>query len=109
MAGKIIWYITMLGCGILFYSIGIYANKRKTPMHFWTGTRVDPSEITDVKRYNRANSVMWKLYSLWYFASAIVEIWSPLAATILVFTSCTLGILLLICHYNLIYKKYKVK
>ena len=109
MAGKIIWYITMLGCGILFYAIGIYASKRKTPMHFWTGTKVDPSKITDIKSYNKANSVMWKLYSLWYFASAIVEIWSSIVAIVLLVMSCTVGLALLIWHYNLIYKKYKVK
>ena len=57
MAGKIIGFIVALGCGIMFYYIGVYAKKLDTPMWFWSGTKVDASKITDVKKYNRANSM----------------------------------------------------
>ena len=71
MAGKIIMWIVAFGCAIMFYSIGAYAKRLEKPMWFWSGVEVDPSQIKDVAKYNNENSVMWKLYSLWYFASGI--------------------------------------
>lgn len=107
MAGAIIWYITIFGCAILFYFIGIYAHKSKKPMAFWSGTRVNPSDITDVEQYNHENSVMWKLYALWYALAGFAYIWSVTLALVLLFSSCTIGIGLLFFCYNRIYQKYK--
>ena len=58
MVGNVIWYIVMFGCAALFFGIGIWAQKRKTPMHFWTGVEVRAEEITDIRRYNEANAVL---------------------------------------------------
>ena len=109
MAGLIIWCITIFGCAILFFGIGIYAAKREKPMHFWAGTTVDPSRISDVKAYNKENARMWKIYSLWYFASGIVYFFSEWIAIALLIASCTVGIVILVATYNKIEKKYKVK
>lgn len=109
MVGKIIWWIVSYGCAILFFAIGVYALKRKKPMWFWSGTEVDASQITDIKQYNKENGIMWILYSLWYFEAGLTEIWSTTIALVLLVSSCTVGIVLLICTYNKIYKKYKVK
>lgn len=106
MAGKIIWWIVSFGCATLFFAIGVYATKLKKPMWFWSGTEVDASQITDVKQYNKENGVMWKLYSLWYVAAGVAEIWSTVIALILLILSCTVGLFLLVYSYNKIYKKY---
>ena len=108
MAGKIIWYITTLGCGILFFSIGIYARKLEKPMWFWSGVEVKDSEITDVEHYNKANGRMWKLYSLWYVASGAAEIWNSILALAFLLLGCSVGIALLVWSYQKIYNKYKV-
>ena len=109
MAGIIIWSITVFGCAFLFLGLGIYAEKREKPMHFWAGTTVDASKITDVKAYNKANARMWKLYSLWYFASGIIYFWNEVLSVIILVLSCTLGIVILVATFNRIEKKYKVK
>ena len=109
MAGKIIMWIVMFGCAFLFFAIGVYAQKLEKPMWFWSGIEVDASKITDVKRYNRENGIMWKLYSLWYFSSGIAQIWSSVASLVLLIAGCTVGIIFLVYHYNKIYKKYSVK
>ena len=109
MAGAIIWYITMGFCAVLFLSIGIYSYKLKKPMWFWSGSTVLPEEITDVKAYNEANGKMWITYSLWYFASAIAEIWSSGVALALLIASCTVGMVILVVTYDRIYKKYSTK
>ena len=109
MAGIIIWCITIFGCAILFFGMGIYAQKSEKPMHFWAGTTIDPSKITDVKAYNRENARMWKIYSLWYFASGIVYFFNEWIAIALLVASCTLGMVILVATYNKIEKKYKIK
>ena len=108
MTGKIIWWVVTFGCGILFYAIGMHSQKRETPMAFWAGTEVDASRISDVGRYNEENAVMWKLYSLWYFAAGLAAIWNNLIALVILVLGGTGGIALLIRSYNRIYKKYKI-
>ena len=55
MAGAIIGCIIYFGCAILFFGIGVYAQRCQKPMWFWSGTEVDPATITDVALYNREN------------------------------------------------------
>ena len=109
MAGIIIWCITVFGCAFLFLGIGIYAEKREKPMWFWSGTTVDEKKITDVKAYNKENGRMWKIYSLWYFASGIIYFWSVGISVAILVASCTIGMGILVATYNKIEKKYKVK
>ncbi len=106
MAGAIIWCITVFGCALLFLGIGIYAQRREKPMWFWAGSTVDKSKITDVKAYNKENARMWKLYSLWYFASGAVYFLSEIISIVLLVLSCTLGIGILVVTFNRIEKKY---
>ena len=109
MAGIIIWCITIFGCAILFFGLGVYAEKRESPMHFWAGTTVDASKITDVKAYNKENAKMWKIYSLWYFASGIIYFWNEVISVIILVLSCTLGMGILVATFTKIENKYKVK
>ena len=108
MAGKIIMLSVSFGCAILFFTIGVYAKNLKKPMWFWSGSEVDALQIADVKQYNKENGVMWQLYSLWYFAAGLAEIWNTIIALILLVLSCTVGIALLVGSYNKIYKKYRI-
>ncbi len=108
MIGAIIWYVVTIGCAILFYSIGAYALKYDKPIWFWSGSEVHESEISDIKQYNKENSKMWKLYSLWYFASGLAYIWNVIIAIIILMLGCSVGIIILVRTYNKIYNKYKV-
>lgn len=109
MAGMIIWSITVFGCALLFLSIGIYAKKREKPMWFYAGTTVDESTITDVKAYNKENARMWKIYSLWFFASGVVYFWNEMLGVLILVLGCTVGIGILVSSFTKIEKKYKVK
>lgn len=107
VSADIIWYVTILGCAILFTGIGLYARKLEKPMWFWAGSEVNPAQITDVKAYNKENCSMWIGYSLWYWASGVVWIWSETVALILLIMSCSVGIVFLISTFRKIEKKYK--
>ena len=109
MAGTIIWCVTILGCAALFFGMGVYANKLEKPMWFWSGSKVDPASITDVKAYNRENARMWKWYSVWYWVAGLAWIWSTAVALWALVLSCTLGIVILVATFQRIEKKYKVK
>ena len=77
-------------------------------MWFYSGTEVDAAKITDIASYNHENGIMWQLYSLWYFAAGIAEIWSAAVSLIFLILGCTAGIILLVSTYHRIYKKYQV-
>ena len=110
MAGKIIMCIISLICAVLFFEIGVYAKKSNKPMGFWSGApQIDSSKITDVKKYNNTNAVMWQLYSLFYFGSALSAIFSPIVSAILLIVACTIGLGILIVAYNKICKKYMIR
>ena len=109
MAEIIIWCAVNLGCAVLFYSIGVYAKRLKKPMWFWSGTEVDPAELTDVAQYNKANALMWKLYSMWFFLAALLRFWGFWAAMTVFILGFAVGTPLLVFTYCKIYKKYKAK
>ena len=109
MAGKIIWWVVSFGCAAVFFGIGVYAERLQKPMWFWSGSEVKPEEITNMKQYNRENGTMWKVYSLWFLAAGIAEIWNTYVALAFLILGCTVGIGVLVATHNRIYKKYKVR
>lgn len=109
MAENIIWLVCVSGCGILFYCIGIYAERREKPMWFWSGTMVSAKMLTDVKAYNLENGKMWKNYSFQFFAAAIVYFYNEILALVVLVIACTAGLVWLTKTYNKIRAKYEKK
>ena len=106
----IIWYLTVGGCGLLFFGIGVHAQRKKTPMHFWSGgAEIKPEEITDVAAYNRENARMWKCYAMSYLASCAIWPFHEGVAIAILFAASTVGLIPLIMIYKKIEQKYRVK
>ena len=97
----------MAPCSAVFTAIGVYAWHRKKPMWFWSGSTVEESEIADIPAYNRANGWMWIIFSLPLWLSALLGLWSDVAALILLTGSVVIGLPLLVAAYRRIYEKYK--
>ena len=118
-AGKIFGVIIMalcgFGCGALFFGMGVYAAKLKKPMHFWSGSSVDPKTISNVPAYNRANGRMWKQFSVPFWMCGVLSIgslwadWCAVGYTILIFAGSVVGGIWLVLRHNQISKKYAVK
>ena len=112
--GIILMTFLNLMCAGIFYGIGVWAHKRKDPMHFYTGTTVDPRTISDIPAYNRENEKLWKTYSVPFFlcaACAFGSIWIEGLMTVsivLLVLACTVGIGWLVWKYSKIHKKYQV-
>ena len=104
---KLIFPLIMIPCAAAFTILGVYAWKRKKPMWFWSGSEVKPWQLKDVAAYNRANGVMWLVFSLGFWVAALLGCFDVPAAGILVMVTCVLGIPGLIVAYKRIYSKYK--
>ena len=104
---KIIWLIIMVPVSLLFTGLGIYAWRRKKPMWFWSGSTVKESEISDIAAYNRANGIMWLVFSLMMWVSTILGAMSSKTGSIVLIAGCVIGIPLLPIVYGKIYRKYK--
>ena len=114
--GSIVLILCGFGCGGLFSWIGTWAETRKDPMPFWTGSVVDPKTILDIPAYNKANARMWRRYAAPYwltgwcgFAGFLNYRLAALVGCLLVGLASTVGIIWLIWAYKGIEKQYKVQ
>lgn len=112
IVGGIIMLFCCWICGDAFLIIGIYAKNTKKPMHFYSGSKIDPETVTDIAAYNRANSKLWILYSIPYFLAGIMAMfgfygkWAVIVAVIIAVSAAFPGTFLLIQGYHRIERKY---
>ena len=104
-----------LFCAGIFCAIGIWASSRKDPMHFYSGTTIDPRTISDIPAYNRECAKLWKDYSAPFFicaACAFASIWADMLMTISIVVlvlASTVGIGWLIWKYSKILRTYQIR
>ncbi len=94
-------------CTFVFGAIAIWAFKRKDPMHFWSGSTVRPEEIANIPAYNRANGIMWTIYTVSMGFTGILALFNILISAILLVMICVPGTIILIITYNRIYNKFR--
>lgn len=104
---NIIYLLIMAPCSALFSIIGIYAFFRKKPMWFWSMPTVEEEGISDIPAYNRANGIMWIVFSIPLWLSAFLGSRHAIISLILIILSCVIGLPLLMIVYKRIYAKYK--
>ncbi len=104
---NLVFLLIMIPLAAFFTGLGVYAMKRKKPMWFWSGSEVKAWQLRDVAAYNRANGIMWLVFSLGFWASAVLGCFNVPAAGILVMVSCLVGIPGLVIAYGRIYRRYK--
>ena len=107
--GIIVMMFCSMLCGGIFAGMGFWAKNRKDPMHFYSGTSVDPRTISDVPAYNEANARMWFTYSAPFWLSAVVSFFHLGAAAVIMSLGCFPGFLWLIFKYKSICKKYMIR
>lgn len=94
-------------CSLIFGLIALWAFKRKDPMHFWSGSTVRPEEIRDIPAYNRANGIMWAIYTACMFLTGLLSLFGIVLGVVLLVILCVPGVFVLIVAYRRIYNKYK--
>lgn len=99
----------MIPLSAFFTGVGVFAIRRKKPMWFWAGTEVKEETLSDVRAYNRANGVMWIVFSLFFWGETALGVFYPDIAGILIALTVLGGIPILVTIYKKIYRKYRVK
>ena len=103
--GIIVMVFCSLMCGGIFSGLGVWARKSKKPVHFYSGTTVDPKTVSDIPAYNMENSRMWMIFSVPFWVSGLVSFFNVAVAAIIMTAACLPGGLWLILRYNRISKK----
>lgn len=94
-------------CSLPSGAIAIWAFKSKKPIHFWSGSTVNSEEITNISSYNRANGLMWLIYTACMVVISILSLFNILIGVILLIIICVPGTIALIITYNVFFKKYR--
>ncbi len=58
----IIGFVIWSAVSLMLLGIGIWTRRSEKPAGFFSGVR--PPEVSDVRRYNRAVSVIWFIYTI---------------------------------------------
>ena len=112
VVSAIITFVICLVCGGMFYGIGCWSDRKRTPMGFWSGREIRPEWVRDIPAYNHACAVMWKVYSVPYFLSGILGLLGmfhdgfTVAMVILMMLTALPGMIPLIRHYKKIERTY---
>lgn len=99
--------LVMIPLNVLIMGLGIYAWKRKEPMWFYAGSRINEEEISDVVAYNKANGYMWLGFSLTLWMATYVMANYLLLGGIMLLLVCVLGGLLLPIIHGKLCEKYR--
>ncbi|MCR5188860.1 MAG: hypothetical protein K6C97_07980 [Treponema sp.] len=105
---NILTFFITLFCALVFIALTVWCYKSKKPVNFWAGDKISANRVSDVKKYNRANGLMWLIYSFFWIAAAIVSLFNVKIAGICIGICCA-GIIVLIIIYLNISKKYIIK
>lgn len=92
-----------------FGGVTIWCFCSKNPVNFWAGDEVKPSEISDIKAYNRGNGFIWSFFTLTQLIAAVLFPINSFVANIFQVGGIVLGIPLAIVIYIIIEKKYRNK
>lgn len=106
-AENIIGFVIQLVVTLIFGGVAVWCFKSKNPVHFWSGSEVKPYEIEDIKKYNRANGIMWIVFTIPQAVAAIATIWAGGIGGIICAAGIIIGFPFLIVAYTKILKKYK--
>lgn len=94
---NIIYFAAIVFCAMVFTGISIWCFKSGKPVSFWAGEKIPVDFVSDVKKYNCANGIMWLIYGLCWFFASIVGLFSIGISAVMVVVLCLgIGILILI-------------
>lgn len=96
-------------CAIVFSLIGFSCLKSKRPAGFWSGMQVRKEQVTNVRKYNIANGILWMSYSLIYWIAGLCSIIDTGIGVIFTIVGCTAGIAYLLLGYAWIKRRFFVE
>lgn len=100
--------VISLFCPIIFIGIGVFSQKKKTPVHFWSNQTVEIDEISDVASYNREVGLMWLILGASLALCSLFHLLlQNIIGPLLYIVTAIIGIIMMSVKYGHIYNKYK--
>lgn len=96
-------------CAAVFSLIGFSCFKSKRPVGFYSGTTIRKEQVTDVRKYNFANGVLWSTYSVIFWLAGFCAFFDAGIGMIFTIVGCTVGIIFLILGYGWIKRRFFVE
>ena len=75
--------ICCLVCSGVFFSVGAFVKKSNAPIHFWSGALTTKKQITDTRRYNRANAMIWFSFGIYMVLCGVLAILVGVGAAVI--------------------------
>ena len=101
---KIIMFAVCIFMFLLYAGFGLFYYHSKTPANFWSGDKISPEDVSDVKKYNRANGIMWIVYGILFLIPASTAFTSVLISGVFIGIFTFIGVPVLIVIYTKIIK-----
>ena len=99
--------VTCWLCSLIIGACAIWIAKRRKPIHFFTGTTVEPEEITDIPAHNRANALMWTVYAACFVVVGIISLLNSTVGLVLMLVLFIPCIIPMYIIHKQIYNKYR--
>lgn len=93
---------------LVSFAFSLWALKSTKPVHFWSGTSVDPSQIDDFKQYNQKNALMWGCHGALMLCVAALGLVNIQVATAMLIVLAIPGSVVLMWIYTQIRKWHSV-
>lgn len=71
----------LIACAL--FAVGIFLRKSNAPIHLWSGALLTKKQITDARRYNRANSMIWFGFGAYMLGCAALAVTLGLLAAVI--------------------------
>lgn len=94
---------------VTFGGLTAHCFLSKSPVNFWAGDEIKAEEISDTRKYNKINGIMWAAFTVPQLAAAIIIPFNSFAATVISVAGIVVGIPVLIFVYKAAEKKYRKK
>lgn len=74
--GVIIVFAITLTCALIFEFFSLLCFISKKPVTFLSWERISESTISDVKKYNHTNGILWLIYGFLWLIAAFIGLYS---------------------------------
>lgn len=104
-------FVSAIGflCCVLFWIIGFLEGRKEKPANLFSGVRLSPEQVENIRAYNHAVGRLWKCWAIPFGLSGLLALPGGgflYGALILEFLSGTAGAALVLRRMFAIQKKY---
>ena len=99
-------------CGGIFTGLGIYSLHAKKPVSLWAGTKINPADVSDIGKFNRAVGIMFLIYSIPWWLAGVAGLLNDLGPAfaylflIILIIASSVGLWWLLNHYQKLYDEF---